>query len=127
MRHKSVDYWVCYHLFHSKRTKVFPRVAWPSLFKAGDVINWCQSMRDCSGVALPFLQMVGGTLQIGIRASISTLSLDGPKFKSRSIHGKCWHAGARSKFWHRTENIGMQECAVNCGTVRKIIMCGCTR
>jgi hypothetical protein len=46
MWHSSVDYWVCYRMFRSKRMKAFPRVAWPSLYKAGDVTNWCQSMRD---------------------------------------------------------------------------------
>jgi hypothetical protein len=79
MWHSSVEYWVCYRMFRSKRMKVFPRVAWPGLFKAGDVTNWYQSMRDCSGVAFPGLWVVGGTLQIGIRASVSTLSLDGPE------------------------------------------------
>jgi hypothetical protein len=49
MWHSSVDYWVCYHMFRSKGTKVFrskgtevfPRVAWSELFKDGDVTNWC--------------------------------------------------------------------------------------
>ena len=53
MWHSSVEYWVCYRMFCSKRTKVFPRVAWPGLFKVGDVTKWYQSMRDCSGVAFP--------------------------------------------------------------------------
>jgi hypothetical protein len=60
MWHSSVEYWVCYRMFHSKRMKVFPRVAWPSLFKAGDVTNWYQSMRDFSGVAFPSLWVAGG-------------------------------------------------------------------
>jgi hypothetical protein len=59
MWHSSVDYWVCYRMFHSKRMKAFPRVAWPSLFKARDVTNWCQSMRYFSGVAFPGLSVVG--------------------------------------------------------------------
>jgi hypothetical protein len=70
MWHSSVEYWVCYCMFRSKRMKVFPRVAWPGLFKAGNVTNWCQSMRGFSGVAYPGLWVVGGTLQIGIRASV---------------------------------------------------------
>jgi hypothetical protein len=59
MWHSSVDYWVCYYMFRSKRMKAFPRVAWPSLFKVGDVTNWCQSMRDCSGVASPACGWLG--------------------------------------------------------------------
>jgi hypothetical protein len=62
MWHSSVDYWVCYCMFHSKRMKAFLRVAWPGLSKAGDVTNWCQSMIYCSGVASPGLRVVGGTL-----------------------------------------------------------------
>jgi hypothetical protein len=53
MWHSSVDYWVCYRMIHSKKMKVFPRVAWFGLYKAGDVTNWCQSMRYFSGVATP--------------------------------------------------------------------------
>jgi hypothetical protein len=49
-------------MFHSKRMKAFPRVAWPSLYKGGDVTNWCHSMRDFSGVASPDPRVVGGTL-----------------------------------------------------------------
>jgi hypothetical protein len=79
MWHSSVDYWVCYRMFWSKRTKAFPRVAWPGLSKAGDVTNWCHSMRYFSGVASLGLRVAEGTLQIGIRASVSTLSLDGPE------------------------------------------------
>jgi len=60
MWHSSVDYWVCYCMFHSKRMKVFPIVAWTSLFKAGDVTNWYQSMRDCSRVAFPVMWLAGG-------------------------------------------------------------------
>jgi hypothetical protein len=29
MWHSSIEYWVCYSMFRSERTKVFPRVAWP--------------------------------------------------------------------------------------------------
>jgi hypothetical protein len=39
MWNRSVDYWVCYHMFRSKRMKAFPRVAWLDLYKAGDVTN----------------------------------------------------------------------------------------
>jgi hypothetical protein len=39
MWHNSVDYWVGYCMFLSKRMKVFPRLAWHSLFKVGDVTN----------------------------------------------------------------------------------------
>jgi hypothetical protein len=46
-------------MFCSKRTKVFPRVAWPGLFKAGDVTNWYQSMRDFFGVEFPNLWVAG--------------------------------------------------------------------
>jgi hypothetical protein len=60
MWHSSVEYWVCYCMFHSKRTKSFPRVAWLGLFKAGYVTNWYQSMRDFSGVSFPGLWVVGG-------------------------------------------------------------------
>jgi hypothetical protein len=28
MWHSLVEYWVCYHMFHNKRMKVFPRVTW---------------------------------------------------------------------------------------------------
>jgi hypothetical protein len=47
--------------------------------------------------------------------------------KIQVMDGKCWRAGVRGKFWHRTENVGMQECAVNCGIAWKIIMCRWTR
>jgi hypothetical protein len=60
MWHSSVEYWVCYRMFRSKRTKEFPRIAWPNLFKAGDVTNWYQSMRDFSRVAFPSLWVAGG-------------------------------------------------------------------
>jgi hypothetical protein len=29
MWHSSVEYWLCYNMFHSKRMKVFLFVAWP--------------------------------------------------------------------------------------------------
>jgi hypothetical protein len=64
MWHSSVEYWVCYRMFRSKRMKVFPRVAWPDLFKAGDVTNWYQSMRDFSGVAFPGLWVAGGRYKL---------------------------------------------------------------
>jgi hypothetical protein len=67
MWHSSVDYWACYRMFRSKRTKVFPRVAWSSLYKVGDVTNWCHSMKHCSGVATPGPRMAEGMLQIGIK------------------------------------------------------------
>jgi hypothetical protein len=49
---------------------VLPRVTWLGLYKAGDVTNWCQRMRDCSGVVSLGLRVARGTLQIGIRASV---------------------------------------------------------
>jgi hypothetical protein len=52
MWHSSVEYWVCYSMFYSERTKVFPPVAWPDH-------GWL------------------GTLQYGIRALVPTLRLDG--------------------------------------------------
>jgi hypothetical protein len=64
MWHSSVDYWVCYHMFCSKRMEVFPRIAWPGLFKARDVTNWCQSMRDFSGVTFPDLRLAGGCYKL---------------------------------------------------------------
>jgi hypothetical protein len=64
MWHSSVEYWVCYCMFRSKRTKAFPRVAWPSLFKDGDVTNWYQSMRDFSGVAFPGLWVAEGRYKL---------------------------------------------------------------
>jgi hypothetical protein len=69
MWHFLVYYWVCYCMFRSMGTKVFPRVSWPNL-KAGNVIDWCQSMSGYSGVAYPGLGLVLGTLQNGIRASV---------------------------------------------------------
>jgi hypothetical protein len=57
--HCLVDYWVCYCMFRSMGTKVFPRVAWPGLMD-GNVTNWPQSMSGCSGVVYPGLRLVGG-------------------------------------------------------------------
>jgi hypothetical protein len=37
--HSSVDYWVCYRMFHSKGTKVFPTVAYPGLLRLGMLPN----------------------------------------------------------------------------------------
>jgi hypothetical protein len=64
MWHSSVEYWVCYCMFHSKRMKGFPRVAWPGLFKARDVTNWYQSMRDFFGVAFHGLWVDGGRYKL---------------------------------------------------------------
>jgi hypothetical protein len=69
MWHCLVDYWVCYGMFCSMGTKVFPRVAW-TIMKAGNVTNWCHSMSGFSGVAYPSLRLVGGSLHDGIRASV---------------------------------------------------------
>jgi hypothetical protein len=64
MWHSSVEYWVCYSMFRSERTKVFPHVAWPGH-------GW------------------SGTLQYGIRASVPTLSLMGQKGSvEANIHQK---------------------------------------
>jgi hypothetical protein len=71
MWHSSVDYWVCYRIFRSKRMKTFPRVAWPDLFKVGDVTNWCQSMRDYSGVAFPSLWVAQGRYIFVTRIPVS--------------------------------------------------------
>ena len=57
--HCLVDYWVCYCMFRSMGTKVFPRVAWPSLM-AGNVIDWRQSMSGCFGVVYLDLRLVRG-------------------------------------------------------------------
>jgi hypothetical protein len=64
MWHYSIDYWVCYCMFRIKRMEVFPRIAWSGLYKAGDVTNWCQIMRDCYGVAFPGLWVVGGRYKL---------------------------------------------------------------
>jgi hypothetical protein len=58
-----VEYWVCYCMFRSMGTKVFPRVAWPSLM-VGNVIDWCQIMSGCSGVAYPGLRLVRGIITV---------------------------------------------------------------
>jgi hypothetical protein len=35
MWYSSVDYWVCYRMFHSKGMKAFPRVAWSDMLRMG--------------------------------------------------------------------------------------------
>jgi hypothetical protein len=61
--HCLVDYWVCYCMFRSMGTKVFPRVARPDLM-AGNVTDWCQSMSGCSGVTYPDLRMARGIVTV---------------------------------------------------------------
>jgi hypothetical protein len=59
MWHCLVDYWVCYCMFRSMGTKVFPGVAWLGLM-AGNVTDYCQSMSGFSRVAYPSLRLAGG-------------------------------------------------------------------
>jgi hypothetical protein len=71
-----VDYWVCYYMFCSMGTKVFPIVAWPGMMDE-NVIDYCQSMSGCSGVAYPGLRMAGGIVTVWYQSLSSTLRLNG--------------------------------------------------
>jgi hypothetical protein len=46
MWHSSVEYWVCYNMFRSKRTKVFSRVTWP--LKARNVTSTVSELTKAS-------------------------------------------------------------------------------
>jgi hypothetical protein len=39
MWHSSIDYWVCYCMFHSKGMKKFPTVAWSRLKRLGILLT----------------------------------------------------------------------------------------
>jgi hypothetical protein len=116
MWHGSVENWVCYCMFCSKRMKVFPWVAWPDLLKDGDVMKWYQSMSDCSGVSFPDLWVTEGHYKLVLELQFQHWAWMGqkgsseeniyrrliskwPNFKSRSVDEKYWRAGVHGKFW----------------------------
>jgi hypothetical protein len=72
VRAQPVGGWGCYKLVSEK--KYVYSVTLPDLLVAGDVTKWYQSI-FWSSMARPGWS---GMLKIGIRAMVSTLSLDGP-------------------------------------------------